>query len=126
MKSHKVTNLSKTDSAKKFLGTTTFDKINLRHSFVTQVFTESAIDQNLFFHPMSVPGPKLEQYVYLYDQKDAENPKFLTNPCSFSSFKHLGFNKFYLILCYAYLFKLYLFHPRDGLLISWILFGPSN
>ena len=64
MKSHTITNLSKTDSAKKFLGTTTFDKINLRHSFVTEVFTESAIDQNLFFHPMSVPGPKLEQYIF--------------------------------------------------------------
>ena len=64
MKSHTITNLSKTDSAKKFLGTTTFDKINLRHSFVTQVFTESAIDQNLFFCPMSVPGPKLEQYIF--------------------------------------------------------------
>ena len=37
--------ISKTDSAKKFLGTTTFDKIGLRHSFVTQVFTDSSINQ---------------------------------------------------------------------------------
>ena len=64
MKTHRINKLSKTDSAKKFLGTTTFDKISLRHSFVTQVFTESAIDQDLFSRPMSVPGPKLEQYVF--------------------------------------------------------------
>ena len=64
MKTRRTDQPSKTDPAKKFLGTTTFDKISLRHFFVNQVFTESAIDQDLFFRPMSIPGPKLEQYVF--------------------------------------------------------------
>ena len=64
MKTRRNNQPSKTDSAKKFLGTTTFDKISLRHFFVNQVFTESTIDQDLFFRPMSIPGPKLEQYVF--------------------------------------------------------------
>ena len=55
---------SKPEKSKRFLGTTTFDKIGRRHSFVTQVFSESSIDEDLFFRPMSTPGPKLEQFVF--------------------------------------------------------------
>ena len=55
---------STTEKSKRFLGTTTFDKIGRRHSFVTQVFSESSLDDNLFFRPMSTPGPKLEQFVF--------------------------------------------------------------
>ena len=39
---------SKPDKSKTFLGSTTFNKIGLRHSFVTRVFSESSIDQQLF------------------------------------------------------------------------------
>ena len=46
-------------SAKKFLGTTVFD-VGLRHSFATRVFTDSSLEKQLIFLPMSVPGPKLE------------------------------------------------------------------
>ena len=55
---------SKPEKSKRFLGTTTFDKIGRRHSFVTQVFSESSINEQLFFRPMSTPGPKLEQFVF--------------------------------------------------------------
>ena len=49
---------SKPDKSKKiFLGTTTFVKIGLRHSFVTRVFSEFSIDQQLIFRPISIPGP---------------------------------------------------------------------
>ena len=55
---------SKPDTCKRFLGTTIFDKIGRRHSFVIQVFSESSINEQLFFRPMSTPGPKLEQFVF--------------------------------------------------------------
>ena len=42
--------------SKKFLGTTVFDKVGLRHSFVTKVFADSPLDKEMFFLPMSVPG----------------------------------------------------------------------
>ena len=48
---------SKPDKSKKCLGTTTFHKIGLRHSFVTRVFSEFSIDQQLIFRPISIPGP---------------------------------------------------------------------
>ena len=50
--------------AKKFLGTTTFDKISLRHHYVKKVVKHSGIDLNSFYIPMEVPGPKLEQYIF--------------------------------------------------------------
>ena len=48
----------------KFLGTTVFDKVGLRHSFVTKVFADSPLDKEMFFLPMSVPGPKIEQFLF--------------------------------------------------------------
>ena len=50
--------------AKKFLGKTVFDKVSLRHSFVTKVFLDSSLNRELFFLPMSVPGPKIEQFLF--------------------------------------------------------------
>ena len=47
-------------SVKKFQGTTVFDKVGLRHSFATRDFTDSSLEKQLIFLPMSVPGPKLE------------------------------------------------------------------
>ena len=49
---------------KRFLGTTIYDKVSLRHSFVSQFVKNSSIDKNIYFLPMPVPGPKLEQYVF--------------------------------------------------------------
>ena len=49
---------------KKFLGTTIYDKVGLRHSYVSWFVQDSSIDKNIYFLPMSVPGPKLEQYVF--------------------------------------------------------------
>ena len=53
--------LSKT---KKFLGKTVFDKVSLRHTFISRVFKNSSLDKNVFHLPMSVPGSKLEQYIF--------------------------------------------------------------
>ena len=50
--------------AKKFLGTTTLNKISLRHHYVKKVVKHSGIDLNSFYIPMEVPGPKLEQYIF--------------------------------------------------------------
>ena len=50
--------------AKTFLGKTVFDKVSLRHSFVTKVFLDSSLNRELLFLPMSVPGPKIEQFLF--------------------------------------------------------------
>ena len=51
-------------STKKFLGKTVFDNVSLRHSFISRVFKSSTLDKNIYYLPMPVPGPKLEQYIF--------------------------------------------------------------
>ena len=50
--------------AKKFLGTTIFDRISLRHLYVKKVIKHSGIDLDSFYIPMDVPGPKLDQDIF--------------------------------------------------------------
>ena len=49
---------------KKFLGTTIFDKISLRHTYVKKVIKRSSLDLSYYYTPMDIPGPKLEQFVF--------------------------------------------------------------
>ena len=49
---------------KKFLGTTTFDKVSLRHKFVSQFVRDSHVNTDLFYLPMAIPGPKLERFIF--------------------------------------------------------------
>ena len=49
---------------KKFLGTTFFDRISLRHHYLKKVIKKSSLDLSCYYAPMDVPGPKLDQFVF--------------------------------------------------------------
>ena len=58
------TNPSKDNKGKKFTGTTVYNEVSKRHSFIKQIFNKSKLNKETYYLPTDIPDQKLEQYIF--------------------------------------------------------------